>query len=45
MSYTIICASHSDEILNANLARSPMIAEGSVPLHLRAWRALCCHSL
>lgn len=34
MTYTIICASHSDEILNANLARSPMIADGSVPLHL-----------
>jgi hypothetical protein len=34
MNITIVCASHSDEILNANLARSPMIAEGVVPLHL-----------
>ena len=34
MTYALICASHSDEILNANLARSPMIAEGRVPLHL-----------
>ena len=34
MTYALICASHSDEILNANLARSPMITEGRVPLHL-----------
>lgn len=34
MDITIVCASHNDEILNANLLRSPMIAEGAVPLHL-----------
>lgn len=31
-SYTIACASHSDEILQANLARSPCLA--SIPLHV-----------
>lgn len=35
MTYALICASHNDEILNANLARSPMITEGRVPLHLQ----------
>ena len=34
MTYALICASHNDEILNANLARSPMITDGQVPLHL-----------
>ncbi|MEO5620503.1 MAG: hypothetical protein ABIQ85_06245 [Cypionkella sp.] len=30
----LVCASHSDEILDANLRRSPMIAESRRPLHL-----------
>lgn len=34
MDFALVCASHNDTILNANLARSPMIANGSVPLHL-----------
>ncbi|GLS85389.1 hypothetical protein GCM10010873_03620 [Cypionkella aquatica] len=34
MSLAIICASHNDAILNDNLARSPIIAEGTAPLHL-----------
>lgn len=34
MDITIVCASHSDSILDANLARSPMIVDGTVPLHL-----------
>ncbi len=32
MDFVVVCASHSDEILNANLARSPMLA--SLPLHI-----------
>ena len=32
MDFVVVCASHSDEILNANLARSPLLA--SVPLHI-----------
>ena len=32
MDFVVVCASHSDEILNTNLARSPMLA--SVPLHI-----------
>lgn len=34
MDIAIVCASHNDEILDANLRRSPMIADGSVPLHV-----------
>lgn len=34
MEIAVICASHNDAILDANLRRSPMIAEGGVPLHL-----------
>ena len=33
-SIAIICASHNEDILNANLACSPLIASGSVPLHV-----------
>ena len=34
MTLQIITASHSDSILNANLARSPAIARGDLPLHV-----------
>ncbi len=34
MDIAVVCASHSPEILNANLLRSPLIAENSRPLHL-----------
>lgn len=34
MDITVVCASHNESILQANLARSPMIASGAVPLHL-----------
>jgi len=33
MDFTVACASNSDTILNANLARSPLFAAG-IPLHL-----------
>ena len=33
MNISIVCASHSDEILDANLRRSPMFSKG-IPLHL-----------
>ena len=34
MDIAIVCASHNDEILQANLLRSPVIAEARAPLHL-----------
>ena len=34
MSFAIICASHSDDILNANLRRSPLLSNGTIPLHI-----------
>lgn len=34
MDIAIVCASHNDEILHANLLRSPVIAEARAPLHL-----------
>ncbi len=34
MNFDVVCASHNDTILNANLARSPMFQNGSVKLHL-----------
>lgn len=32
--FALACASHSDAILNANLARSPMVQSGAVTLHV-----------
>ena len=34
MTLTVACASNSDTILNANLAQSPMFADGGATLHL-----------
>ena len=34
MQFDLVCASHDDGILTANLQRSPMVAGGAVPLHL-----------
>ena len=34
MDIVLCCASHSDEILNSNLARSPCVTSGALPLHV-----------